>query len=220
MTDVPPPPSSGVPPSGSPAPDAGAALSYGWEQFKRYAGPLIAIIVLPALLQIVLSAIGQFAVRGFAGFFVFWVLSLLVGFLAQLGIFNAGLMVTRGEAPDLGRAFTTDRWGGWFAFAFVFGLMVGVGALFCGVGALVVIAFFGLAPYYFIDQRMGLGDALSRSLETTRSTAGLPLALGLTALVGMLGFVACYVGLLVTLPIAYVGSAFLYRRAIGEEVAT
>jgi len=171
------------------------------------------------VVQAALLIVARFGVDGFFGRLVFGVLSMLVSFVAQLGIFNAGLMLTRGEAPDLGKAFSTQRWVEWFVFAFVFGLMVGIGTLFCGVGALVVIAFWGLAPYYFLDQGLGLGASLRRSLETTRSTPGLPLALALTALVGSLGVILCWVGLLVTTPVAYVGTAFLYRRATGQAVA-
>ena len=36
---------------------------------------------------------------------------------------------------------------------------------------------FGLAPFYFLDQNMSLGDAFSASLEKTRSTPGLPIAI-------------------------------------------
>lgn len=220
MTDVPPPPPpTGPGPSGAASPDAGAALAYGWEKFKVHAGVLIAIIVLPVIVQVALQIVGRFGIDSLSGALVFGVLSMLVSFVAQLGIFNAGLMLTRGEAPEIGKAFSTQRWVEWFVFAFVFGLMVGIGALFCGVGALVVIAFWGLAPYFFLDQGLGLGDSLRKSLETTRSTPGLPLALALTALVGYLGVVLCWVGLLVTGPIAYVGTAFLYRRATGQAVA-
>ena len=107
----------------------------------------------------------------------------------------------------------------WIVFAFVFGLFVGVGAIFCGVGALIVLAFFGLAPYYFLDQRKSLGDAFSASLEATRANAGIPLAIALTVLVGFLGIILCYVGALVTMPIAYIGVGFLYRHINNQPVA-
>src|SRR6476620_5594380 len=220
MSDVPPPP----PPSfGQPAPasspDAGKALSYGWSKFQANAGVLIAVIVIPFAVQLVLNLIGQFVIRNLFGILLFSLIGLVVGAALNIGIFNAALMLTRGETPNVGKAFSTDRWGEWIVFAIVFQLFVGVGAIFCGVGALIVLAFFGLAPYYFLDQNKSLGDAFSASLEATRANSGMPLAIALTVLVGFLGFVLCYVGALVTLPLAYVAVGFLYRAANNQQAA-
>jgi uncharacterized membrane protein len=139
--------------------------------------------------------------------------------MASIGIFNAGLMLTAGEPIDVGRAFSSDRWGEWIIFAFVWGLMVSIGAIFCGIGALVVVAVWGLAPFYFIDQRMSLGQALSASSQTTGAVPGLRLALALVALVGVAGVIACLVGVFVTMPTAYIGAAYLYRVANKQPVA-
>ena len=220
MTDPPPPPPSsfGTPPPAS-SPDVGAAISYGWKKFQENVGPLIAIILAPVAVLIVLELIGAFVVRGFVGLLFFSALALLLAMIAYLGIFNSALMVTSGQTVEFGKAFQTDRWGEWIVFAFVFGLFVGVGAIFCGIGALIVLAFFGLAPYYFLDQRKSLGDAFSASLEATRANAGVPLAIALTVLVGVLGIILCYVGALVTMPIAYIGVGFLYRHINNQPVA-
>jgi hypothetical protein len=160
VTDLPPPvPPPAGPPPGAPAPDAGSALSYGWAKFQENVMTVLGVILLPVVVQFVLVFVGRAVVQGFVGILVFQALSYLVSLVAAIGIFNVGLMVTAGETPDLGRAFTSDRWPEWMAFAFVFGLLVAVGALFCGIGALVVIAFFGLAPFFFIDKQMSLGAA-------------------------------------------------------------
>jgi uncharacterized membrane protein len=220
MSSVPPPPEppANIPPTGGASPDAGAALSYGWKKFQENVGGLLAVILIPLAVQLVISIIGQFLGNWFLSLLLSAV-SYVVSLMLAIGIFNAALMITAGQPVDVGKAFSSDRWGEWILFSFVFGLMVGVGVLFCLVGALVVLAFFGLAPYYFLDQRMGLGDALSASLEKTRSTAGLPIAIALTALVGALGVIICIIGLFVTMPIAYVGVAFLYRRVNNQPVA-
>ena len=50
---------------------------------------------------------------------------------------------------------------------------------------LFVLAFFGLAPFYFLDSSMSLGDAFSASLDRDPRQAGLPLPIALTVLVGV-----------------------------------
>ncbi len=220
MSNVPPPNvPPGPPPVGGATPDAGAALSYGWKKFQQNAGPLLLVILLPLVAQVILSGIGRLA-GSTAVLFLLSAVSYVISLMLAIGIFNAGLMITAGQPVDVGKAFSSDRWGEWILFSFVFGLCVGIGALFCGIGALVVIAFLGFAPFYFLDQRMGLGDSFSASVEKTRTTKGLPIALALTALVGFLGVIACIIGVFVTMPIAYVGAAFLYRVTNNQPVAT
>lgn len=220
MTDLPPPPPSSFgTPSPASSPDAGAALSYGWKKFQENVGPLIAVILIPIILQAILQIIGFVVIKGAVGYLIFGILAAVVSLAGSIGIFNAALLITSGQPLDIGKAFSTDRWGEWIVFAFVFGLFVGVGAIFCGIGALVVLAFYGLAPYYFLDQRKSLGEAFKASLDATRANAGIPLAIALTVLVGIAGIILCYVGALVTMPIAYIGVGFLYRRINNQPVA-
>ncbi len=204
-------------PSGSV--DVGPALSYGWNKFTANLGPVLVIVLLPIGAQLILSLISRAVVDSFAGVLVFWVLSEVISLMLAIGIFNTGLMLTAGETPEVGKAFSTDRWGEWIVFALVWGIMVGIGLLLCGIGALVVIAIWGLAPFYFIDQRMSLGDALSASSRTTGQVPGLRVALALTALVGVAGIIACGVGVLATMPTAYIAAAYLYRVANNQPVA-
>lgn len=219
MTDPPPPPpppSFGTPPPSS-GPDVGAALSYGWKKFQANVGPLIAIVAVPVVINIVISIIG-IATRSIAIQLLLNVVSFVVSTVAALGITRAALMVTAGETPDFGRAFQYDRWGEWFVFSIVFGLMVGIGLLLCLIPGLFVIAFFGLAPFFFVDQRMSLGDALTAS-RTAVSSKGLAFPILLSVIVGALGVIACFVGIFITYPVAYIAVAFLYRYAVGQPVA-
>ena len=97
---------------------------------------------------------------------------------------------------------------------------MGVGAIFCGVGRLFVLAFFGLAPYYFIDQNKSLGDAFSASLEATSRNSGVAAGdrVGRARRLRSASSL-CYIGALVTMPMAYVGVGFLYRAANGQAAA-
>ena len=171
MSDVPPPPpppppSYGGPPSG---PDVGAALSYGFNKYFANIGPVLAVIFIPVVAQILLIAIGQFVIKGFFAIAVFQLLSWIVGAIAALGIYNVTLQITAGQTPDIGKAFTTDRWVEWFVFSLVFGIMVGIGFILCVIPGLFVLAFFGMAPFFFLERGMGLGDALTASREAASS---------------------------------------------------
>jgi uncharacterized membrane protein len=199
--------------------DVGPALSYGWRKFSQNAGPLLAIVLIPVAVQFVLSFVGRTVFSSAAGGLVIIIISEIIGLALSIGIINAALMASSGAPVDVAGAFRSDRWGEWIAFAFVWGLMVGIGAIFCGIGALVVIGIWGFAPFYFIDQNMSLGESLRASSQTTGANSGLRVTLAVVALVGFLGVILCGVGLLVTMPMGYVGAAYLYRTANHQTVA-
>jgi uncharacterized membrane protein len=223
VTDLPPPPPFQPPPFGSPppgsgSPDVGAALSYGWKKFQENVGPLLAVVLIPVAVQVVLSIISRSVVDSLLGALLFNVLGIIVGAVAGIGIYQMALMITAGQPADIGKAFTYDRWGEWIVFSFVFGLMVGIGLVLCVIPGLLVLAFFGLAPFYFLDGRMSLGESLRASRAAVQRN-GLAFPILLSIVVGILGIIACIIGIFVTEPVAYVAVAFLYRYSAGQPVA-
>ena len=212
------PPREGAAPIPGGGPSAGPALSYGWTKFQQTAGVFIGIIVVAFVAQIVLSIIGQTS-----GSIAFSLLMSLAGWIvslvAQYGMFNAALMVTRGESPTIGTAFQNDRWGQWVGFSIVYGICVGVGLILCGVGIILTAGLFGLAPFFFIDGRKSIGESIAASFNATKSNGSLLVALILCELVGFAGFIACGVGALVTIPLATMAVASIYRGLIGAPVA-
>ncbi len=213
----PPPPYGALPPSPG-GPDVGTALSYGWTKYQENVGPLIAIIVIPFAIQLVLGGIG-FALRSTIVLYALvQILSFVVSMAALLGITRAALMLTTGEPIDFAKVFQYDRWAEWIVFAIVYGLIVGIGLALCVIPGLFAIAFFGLAPFYFVDGRMTVGQALTASREAA-SSKGLALPVLLSVIVGFLGIIACFVGVLITYPVAFIAVAYLYRYSVGQPVA-
>jgi uncharacterized membrane protein len=224
VTDPPPPPPPPPPPSefGMPppasGPDVGVALSYGWKKFQENVGPLIAIVAVPVVAQVVLGGIAFAARSTFVLYVLIQILSFVASTVGLLGITRAALMLTAGEQIDFGKAFQYDRWGEWFVFSIVYGLMVGIGLALCLIPGLFVLAFFGMAPFFFVDGRMSLGDALSASRQASGGK-GLALPVLLSIIVGALGVIACFVGVFITYPVAFIAVAYLYRYAVGQPVA-
>ncbi|HEY1741509.1 MAG TPA: hypothetical protein VGI86_22535 [Acidimicrobiia bacterium] len=207
-----------MPSTPSGAPSAGPALSYGWSKFQQTAGVFIGIFVVAFIAQIVIDLIGR-ATGSIVGLVLLSIIGFVASVVAQYGVFNAALMVTRGETPTIGTAFQNDRWGPWVGFAIVYGICVGVGLILCGVGVILTAGLFGLAPFYFIDGRKGIGESISASLKATTSNGSVLGALLLCQLVAYAGVIACFVGLLVTIPLATLAVAWIYRGLIGSPVA-
>ncbi len=196
----------------------GAALSYGWSKFAAGFVAYVVIVLVPMMLNAVILVVATVAVRGPFWFALFLALATLVSHIAYIGIYNAALAATAGEPVSVGAAFSTTRWGEWILFSLAYGVLLGVGMAFCGIGALLVVAFFGLAPFFFLDG-MKIAEAFHASWTTTRSHPHLPFALAVTAVVAYLGVVFFFVPALVTYPVALIAGAALYRRATDQPVA-
>jgi len=191
-------------------------LSYGFNKYFANVGTVLLIIlvafaaqILVQVLEIVVSSLALKAILGIIG--------LVVSAAVSIGIYRAALMITAGVTPTVSSAFTYDRWGEWIVFSIVYGLMVGIGLVLCIIPGLFVLAFFGMAPYFFIDRGMSLGDAFTASREAAGRGFALPVVL--SVIVGALGFIACGIGALVTAPAAYIAVAFLYRGATNQVAA-
>jgi uncharacterized membrane protein len=215
VNDVPPPPPPyGSVPGGNP--DVGSALSYGFSKYFANLGPVLLIILVAFAAQVIVQILG-IAVSSVFLKAILGIIGLVVSAAVSIGIYRAALMLTAGVTPTVSTAFTYDRWGEWIVFSIVYGLMVGIGLALCIIPGLFVLAFFGMAPYFFIDRGMSLGDALTASREAAGRGYAVPVVLAIV--VGALGFIACGIGALVTAPAAYIAVAFLYRGATNQVAA-
>ena len=84
-----------------------------------------------------------------------------------------------------------------------------------------VLIYFGtrfmFATYYVVDQKLGPVESIRASWRTTRGVVwklvGLIFVLAFINMIGVLAFV---VGVLVTIPISLVASAYVYRSLVGD----
>jgi uncharacterized membrane protein len=216
VTDSP-PPDRGVP-TGGDSPQARTALSYGFREYFANWRPVLAVVAVALAAQLVFDFVEVLS-SSEVETLVFSVLGLVVGAIASLGIYQTALMITAGVTPTLGTAFSFDRWTAWVGFSIVFGLLVGVGLTLCVIPGLIALAYFGMAPYFFIDQGLRPGQAFSASRRAATSR-GFALPVLVSIVVGALGLLGCGVGFLVTAPAGFLAVAFLYRNAAGQPVAS
>jgi uncharacterized membrane protein len=193
------------------------ALAYGWKTFRANARPMLVVVLVPIVVQLVIAIAGRVLIHSVAKWFLFQIVGIVGGAIAGIGVPRMALMISAGETPDVGRAFRSERWGSWVAFSVAFGLLEGVGLVLCVIPGVLFLAFFGLAPYFFLDRGMGIAEALraSRQAIVARELA-FPVLLAIV--VGVIGAVVFVVGALVTQAVAALALAYLYRSAIDEPV--
>jgi uncharacterized membrane protein len=178
--------------------DTGACISAGWEAFKKNAvNHIIAVVLLSAI-----SSVGMGLLTG----------PLWVGYMRMILAESEG----RTTSP-------TDIFKGFEDFvpaliaSLLSSIIVSVGVMFCVVPGLLLAPLVTYSLYLVAAGEKDGIAALKRSFEMLQANL-LPgflcsFALGLVAVLGVLG---CFVGVLVTMPVAFIGSVHMARQAAGD----
>jgi hypothetical protein len=214
-------------------PNASAALPWSLRTFRAFASPFLALATVVTVLQFMQLVAAQplqnisvdcldpqtagqeqacqesitGAVTPVLVALAFWLLAMV----ATIGVQRAA------SFADL---LTTDNVVKYVLFVIVYIASVAVGLLLCVLPGLLAAFYLQLGPYYVIDRGAGVREAVLSSVRAVRShpAAGFVMLLvnGLAVLLGGL-----FYGLptLVTLPIASLFTAYLYRQFNGEPVS-
>jgi uncharacterized membrane protein len=232
------PPGAGAPPGSISASDP---WSFAWKlitkRFAEVALPLAVAFFVQAFLGNLVSLGGGFVVgvlqaqdlledsvlviANLAVNIVGGTASLLVSSYMTGGIVLTALKAVRGERVAFGDPFSGGRFFGPMLVAAIAGsIVILIGYVLCIVPGVIVALGVCLYPYLIVDQTMPGVDALKRSWEMTK---GHKMTIFLVGLIGIFVFIAgalaCGIGLvLVSLPMAMLGAAYLYLRIKGEAI--
>lgn len=225
MSDIPPPPP--IQPGGiEPPADIGAAFTYGWRKFTQNVGPIIlitlAVFVGLALFQ-VLSIIAQRSGSGFGSIFLallFGGLGAIVAFILQYGVVRASLAIVEGRPVTFAEAWNMDRFGPFVVAAILQGLITFVGYLLCIIPGIIAAFLLFFTPFFVIDKRLSPTESLSASFNLVKNNAGILVLFTIVAvIIYFAGAIVCLVGLLVSIPVVLISTAYMYKRMDGEPVA-
>lgn len=131
-----------------------------------------------------------------------------------------GLKAVRGGTPevgDIGLGFTTNPLG-----LIVAGLLVGLGttlgSLACFIPGLLLAGLWFTTTPYMLDRGIGPIEAMGASWATMKDNLVMAAVIVLLAgLASGLGFLACCIGVIVTMPILYVTQAIIYEDLTADD---
>jgi len=241
----PPPPGQYGPPAGGyPPPSAatplGEALSYGWNKFTQNGGTFIGAGLLwilgAGVIGFLLSLIfGGFASlfddgRGYGGFNLGWIVLValwsLLGFVVEAVFIRAALRVTYGRPISLKDFFDFSDLGPVVLAALLLAainLVVGLVSWIPLIGWLIAVAvnfFLFFTLFFVIDKKLQPTDATRASVDLIRANLGATVLFVIVSyLIVVAGFVLCFVGAFVAVPVVLLASAYFYRRLLGEPIA-
>ncbi len=235
-------PGYGTPPPPSSADIVMAGVKYGWKKFTENVGPwllgglvwfvglsVIASILWFAVIGAAFSSADVYsygdvtAVSGglsFLGTLVFTGVVMLLAVLVQAAFLNAALLVASGRRLEFGDFFHFPNFGKVFVTALLVGLAQGVGFALLWVPGLVVMFFFSFAIIFALDRGLGAVDAVKASIDLAKNNAGVVVLMLIAVwIVTAIGGALCGVGLLAAYPVAFVTTAYVYRRLQNQQVA-
>jgi hypothetical protein len=143
-------------------------------------------------------------------YFVAIVVASISSFVLLPGMVVTALRQMRGEEISVSGLFSGMRYG--FGF-FLVTFLAGLGVLACFVGAYALQGLLFLALPLMIDRQLRTTEAISLSWRTTMANPWLYILFTfvITLLSGV-GAMACYIGLIATIPFLAIGQAVAYHR--------
>ncbi|MFD0987025.1 DUF975 family protein [Methyloligella solikamskensis] len=108
----------------------------------------------------------------------------------------------------------------YLAVSILFGLMIGLGMLLLIVPGVIALVVFFFSPFIVIDRAMGPIEALKASMEITKGHRWQLFFLVLAIIgINILGVLALFIGLVVTIPVTTLAIVHVYRLLGGGAVA-
>lgn len=226
-------------------PSVAAAASWGYDAFRRNAGPFIALAGIVVLLQLLMqlvsqpiqviandclaaetpgqvnacdATVGGALVAAIIVLLVFIVLSLI----ASVGVYRAAIRATQGQVPSVRRDLLTGEHLGSFVLTqLLAAVIVIIGFILCIVPGVIALFFLQFAGFFAIDRGTGPIENIKASARIVARAKGASLAtLVFGAVVMGLGVACCGLLSLLTLPFVALFTAHMYRQLNGEPVTS
>jgi len=240
----PPPPGYGAPANGY---SVGEGLSWAWQKFTKNAVPLVVATLVFWLIGLLLSWVSQTVLQAvspetFTAFdtadgvfetatptltgvgLAVMILSSIVQILVKGGIASAGygglLDIANGQPVSIGSFFRPRNIVAVIVASLIVDIVTIVGLFACILPGLAVFVFAWFSTVAIVDRNLSPIDGIRASIDIVKKNFGSVLLAILTwAALHIVGALLCGVGLLVTIPVAYLFLVYTYRRLSGGSVA-
>lgn len=147
------------------------------------------------------------------------VLLVFAAYVAQVGVMRGALGRTRGQSPSFADMLESRHFGSFAGYVILYRIAMFVGLALCILPGLLVLVFFQFGPYLILDRGMGIRDAARTSASMAARNLG-PVAVVamIVAFLELIGGLFFGLPLLVTLPVAALVTAHVYRQLQGQPV--
>jgi uncharacterized membrane protein len=193
------------------------AVSYGFEGFKRNAGPFVLLALAIFLLNVLVNALRP---EGVFGSLAWNLISLAVSVFIGIAMARAGLAVVDGRRVEVSDLVRTQDFVAYLVAWILVSIIVAVGFVLLIIPGIIAAFLLSLTSYAVLDAHQDPITALKSSFATTSKNVGPLIVLFLVLLlINLLGGLLCGIGLLVSVPTSVVAVAYTWRHLTGGPVA-
>lgn len=239
-------PSPYVATTGGPVPPSGPAqinfdvIGRAWEVLKPnigiWIGAFLVYLIIVSVISTIIVLLGGSGARLFptpgevpAGMPAQNVPVMIIGQLIQFvvsqflmgGLYRMAINQVRKGTIDFGDLFSAaDVLPTLLGAAILTAIATTVGFLFCIIPGLLIASLLIFTTPLIVDKKMGAIDAMRTSIDVLKPQMWMALAFALVVgLIAIAGAMLCGIGMLITVPLAFLSLAILYRDFFPETVA-
>jgi uncharacterized membrane protein len=199
------------------------ALRFGWTTFKSKPWIFIGAAAILMVVSIIISKLsdGRDMMSGIIG-----IVGTIVQWWLYLGLMRMALRTYAGGVPSINQLFG-ESWKTLLQYAIlaiVSGVLVGIGLILLIVPGIIVATMVSLAPLLLLERGMNAIPALKESRRLTEGhRMNIFLFMLILIVLNIIGALALWVGLLVTVPISMLAFVYVYKqveKGVAVESAT
>jgi uncharacterized membrane protein len=148
---------------------------------------------------------------------VFSLIKIIIGLSISIGFIRIALDFVDGKKPKVFDVFQTKSIVNYFVVSMVTSIATLIGLILFIIPGIIIAIKLQLATYLVVDKNMGISDSLNKSWEMTKGVKLNLFLFGfLLALINLLGVLCLVVGLIVTVPLTMVATAYVYRKLLAQ----
>ncbi|HEY6102637.1 MAG TPA: hypothetical protein VI007_05360 [bacterium] len=203
--------------------EVGDAIRFGWATAKAHLNLVVVLTLVTLLAGGLPSAIAEGVVRGSPGLAaLFRIAGTIISLIVSIGATRVSLRLHDGGTATVGDLFAVDGPLLWryFLASLLYWVVVAVGLVLLVIPGIIFSVRYLFYGYAVVDRNAHPVEALAQSAAATKGVWGALSLFGLVIIMlNILGALALGVGLLVTLPVSALATAWVYRRLTGTTPA-
>lgn len=191
------------------------AIDFGFETAKKnlffFITLFVTIILTYVAVGILQVALGKSPLLSLIGLLV----RTVVGLVISMGVIKISLEFIDKKKPKLKDLYFTKSILNYFLVSVVKTIIVIIGFILLIIPGIIFSIKLQFASYLVVDKNMGVTEALNKSWEMTKGVKWNLFLFGLLIfLINVIGFLCLIIGLIVTVPLSMVATAYVYRKLL------